>query len=376
MRVLFTTTSGRGHFQPMLPLARALARVGHEVCWAAAEQVCAALSRDGFEAVPAGIYDLVPSPLRTPPPEIGALPPAERPDHLFALNFGPLRVRPMLADLLPVVERIRPDVLVSEQAELAGPIAAAAFDLPNVTHAFGRLLPEARVARAGEALEGVYREHGLEPRPYAGTYDHLYLDIYPPSLQSGEVAHLGPVQRVRPAAPIARDPAVEPLVYVTLGTVFNDDRALFGAAVEAARGIGIRVVVTVGPGTDPAVLGPQPAHVTVAPFIPQAELLPACAAVVSHGGSGTFLAALAAGVPQVLLPQAADQFLNAHAGEQAGVALAVARADASAPKVRAALERVTGDGAFRAAAERVGAEIAAMPPPEAAAAELERRYAR
>jgi UDP:flavonoid glycosyltransferase YjiC (YdhE family) len=375
MRVLFTTTSGRGHFQPMLPLAGALQRVGHKVRWAGAEQVCTALRSRGFDAVPAGIYEVVPSPLRSPPPEITALPPAERPDHLFALIFGPLRARPMLADLMPIVEAWRPHLLVCEQGELAGPIAAAAHDLPNVTHAFGRLLPAGRVARARESMGDLWREHGLEPRPYGGTYDHLYVDIYPPSLQTDDIAHLGEVQLVRPADPIASDDAAEPLVYVTLGTVFNDDLPLFGTAVEAARDLGIRVVVTVGPGTDPAVLGPQPSHVIVEQFVPQAELLPASAAVVSHAGSGTFLAALAAGVPQVLLPQAADQFLNAQAGEQAGVAIAVPRAEASVERVRDALETVLGDGAFRAAAEHVRTEICAMPAPEAVVAELERRYA-
>jgi UDP:flavonoid glycosyltransferase YjiC (YdhE family) len=97
--------------------------------------------------------------------------------------------------------------------------------------------------------------------------------------------------------------------------------------------------------------------------------------VVSHAGSGTFLAALAAGVPQVLLPQAADQFLNAQAGAEGGVAIAVPRAEASAARVREALERVLGEGTFRRAAERVRSEISAMPPPEAVVAELERRYA-
>ena len=375
MRVLFTTTSGRGHFQPMLPLARALGRSGHEVRWAAAEPVCTALRERGFDAVPAGIFDVVPSPLRNPPPEIAALPPAERPDHLFALVFGPLRAQPMLTDLLPIVERWQPHLLVCDQAELSGPIAAARHRVPNVTHAFGRLLPEARVARARESMADLWRAHGLEPRPYAGTYDHLYVDIYPPSLQTDDTAHVGAVQLVRPADPIASDAEAEPLVYVTLGTVFNDDLPLFTAAVAAASASGGRVVVTLGPGNDPAVLGPQPSHVTVAQFIPQAELLPACAAVVSHAGSGTFLAALAAGVPQVLLPQAADQFLNAQAGEEAGVAIAVPRAEVSVDRVSEALERVLGDSAFRAAAERVRTEISAMPTAEAVVAELERRYA-
>ena len=374
MRVLFTTTSGRGHFQPMYPLARALVDAGHDVRWAGAEQVCATLREKGFDAAPAGIFELVPSPLRDPPPEIAALPPAERPDRLFSIVFGPLRAEAMLADLMPIVEDWQPHLLVCDQAELAGPIAAARHGIPNVTHAFGRLLPEARVARARDAMASLWRAHGLEPRPYAGTYDHLYVDIYPPSLQADDSAHLAAVQPVRPADPIATDGAAEPLIYVTLGTVFNDDSELFRIAVEAARAVGIRVVVTLGPGNDPALLGDQPPHVTVEEFIPQAELLPACAAVVSHAGSGTFLAARAAGVPQVLLPQAADQFLNAQAAAQGGVAAVVPRAEVSVERVREALERVVGDDSFRAAAERVRDEISTMPPPEAVVAELERRF--
>src|SRR3954465_13137558 len=108
MRVLFTTTSGRGHFQPMIPLARALADAGHEVRWAAAEHAGGALRDSGFAPRPAGLFDLVPSPLRDPPPEIAALPPPERPHHLFAIVFGPLRAEPMLADLVPIVESWQP----------------------------------------------------------------------------------------------------------------------------------------------------------------------------------------------------------------------------------------------------------------------------
>src|SRR3954452_9010734 len=108
MRVLFTTTSGRGHFQPMIPLARALADAGHEVRWAGAEEACVTLRDRGFEASPAGIFELMPSPLRDPPPEIAALPPPERPERLFAIVFGPLRAEPMLADLMPIVDSWQP----------------------------------------------------------------------------------------------------------------------------------------------------------------------------------------------------------------------------------------------------------------------------
>ena len=281
----------------------------------------------------------------------------------------------MLADLMPIAEEWRPQLLVCDQAELAGPLVAARLGVPNLTHAFGRLLPAVRVARAGEAMADIWRAHGLEPRPFAGTYDHLYLDIYPPGLQAPDTAHLGELQLIRPADPIERDAAAEPLVYITFGTVVNHDLALFATALEAARELDVRVVVTLGPGHDPDALGPQPPNVTVAEFIPQAQLLPACAAVVSHAGSGTFLAALAAGVPQLLLPQAADQFLNAEAATRGGVAVAIAPGEVSVAHVRGALERVLGDTRFLIAAQRAQAEISAMPAPNAVVEELERRYA-
>jgi MGT family glycosyltransferase len=247
--------------------------------------------------------------------------------------------------------------------------------IPNVTHAFGRLLPAVRLERAADAMADLWRAHGLEPRPFAGTYDHLYVDIYPPGLQVPDMVHVGAVQRIRPAELIERDAANEPLVYITFGTVFNHELTLFATALEAARDLDVRVVVTLGPGHDPDALGPQPPNVTVAEFIPQAELLPACVAVVSHAGSGTFLAALAAGVPQVLLPQAADQFLNAEAGVRGGVAIAIAPWELSVARVREALERVLADAALRVGALRAQAEIAAMPAPSTVVEELERRYA-
>src|SRR6185503_13419353 len=115
-----------------------------------------------------------------------------------------------------------------------------------------------------------------------------------------------------------------PLVYVTFGTVFNRDVALLARVVGALALLPVRVVVTVGPGGDPDALGPQPHHVHVARYLPQDEILPLCAAVVSHGGSGTFLAALAAARPQLCLPQAADQFLNAAALERSGAGVTLA----------------------------------------------------
>jgi UDP:flavonoid glycosyltransferase YjiC (YdhE family) len=234
----------------MLPLAGALARAGHEVCWAVAEQVCAALRRDGFEAVPAGVDDLVPSPFANTAAGGCRAPAGRASEPPVALNFGPLRVRPMLADP-PAHRRARPPPRARLRAGGAGRTRRSGrLRSPSVTHAFGRLLPEARVARAGEALEGVYREHGLAPRP---TPERTTTSTWTSTRPACRAARSRTSGRCSACARLRRprDPAAAPLIYVTLGTVFIDDQALFGAADEAARGLGIRVVVTVGPGTDP-----------------------------------------------------------------------------------------------------------------------------
>jgi UDP:flavonoid glycosyltransferase YjiC (YdhE family) len=83
--------------------------------------------------------------------------------------------------------------------------------------------------------------------------------------------------------------------------------------------------------------------------------------VVSHAGSGTFLAALAHGLPLLALPQAADQFLNAHAAATAGVAREIAPGEITVERVREELERVLGDPSITDAAQQMAQEIAAMP---------------
>jgi UDP:flavonoid glycosyltransferase YjiC (YdhE family) len=98
--------------------------------------------------------------------------------------------------------------------------------------------------------------------------------------------------------------------------------------------------------------------------------------VVSHAGSGTFLGALARGVPQLCLPQAADQFRNAEGGLRAGAVLALRPDETTAEAVGSAVRRLLSEPGFREAAGRVAAEIAAMPSPAAVAAELAERFAR
>ena len=121
-------------------------------------------------------------------------------------------------------------------------------------------------------------------------------------------------------------------------------------------------------------MGNQPENVHVARYIPQTELLPLCAAVISHGGSGTFLGALAHGLPQVWVPQGADQFANAEAGERYGAGLTLHTEDVTTALVSDAVEKLLCDESSRLAAQELSREISEMPEPAAVARIIAGRF--
>jgi UDP:flavonoid glycosyltransferase YjiC (YdhE family) len=214
-------------------------------------------------------------------------------------------------------------------------------------------------------------QRGLTPPPDGGLFEHLYLVPFPRSFRAGQAALPATAREVRPQAPPGAGAApswlesVSDAVYVTLGTVFNDPRALAGI-VEAVSAIGRPVIATTGAGVDLSPFHEVLARGTAAPvhvaqYLAQDLVLPRCSAVVSHAGSGTFLGAARHGLPQVLIPRGADQQFNARAGAEAGVGLALGPAAREGGHVREAVERVLADPAFRRRSREISAEIAAMP---------------
>jgi len=380
MRVLITSTGGYGHVLPMLPLARAAVAAGHDVLWATGAEACRVVRAAGIDAAEAGLTNAEAAPLRAAARRAAAgLAPEDVPTRVFPLLFGAGRTEPMLTDLLPVAREWQPDLLLHENGELAAPLVATLVGVPHAVHAFGGAIPASILADGSAHVARLWSSHGVDMPPYAGCYLHLYLDICPPSLQTVAVDHISAIQPARPvtydgeavpdlAAVLPEDDG-SPLVYVTLGTVSNRVD-LLSSLVRTIATLGARLLVTVGPDVDPAALGPEPTGVRVRQWVPQAHVLPHCAAVVSHGGSGTVLATAALGLPQLCLPQAADQFRNATGLVRAGAGLALHPDEASPGAVTRAVREILDSAELREGAGRVRDEIAAMPPPEAVVAEL------
>jgi UDP:flavonoid glycosyltransferase YjiC (YdhE family) len=366
----------------MVPLARAMTARGHDVLWATPADGTDHVQAAGIAAVATGPAALAgPAQLRERFPEVNALAAEDIPDVGFGKLFGAIAAPAILADLAPVALEWRPDLIVADAAEFAGHIMAAELGVPSITKGFGPVLPAQRVAAAAQEVAPLWRSRGLEPRPFGGAYDHLYLDIYPPALTTEDAGHIPRRQLMCPLSddgrsdmwstiPLPESRHDAPLVYVTMGTVFTDAAPLL-ATLTALRDLDIRVLVTVGPRADPAALGPQPAHVRVEQYVPQATLLPHCDLVVSHAGSGTMLASIRHGLPQLCLPQGADQFLNAAAVASAEVGVALKPTEATGSAIRDAVVHLLDRASYRESAAALGREIAAMPTPEEVAAVLE-----
>jgi MGT family glycosyltransferase len=148
-------------------------------------------------------------------------------------------------------------------------------------------------------------------------------------------------------------------VYVSFGSAAAGNGyypALYREAVDALEALDVRVLLTLGIEVDPAALGPVPANVHVERWVPQARVMPEAAAMIGHGGSGSTLAAMAAGVPLAVHPLFADQASNAQRVADLGAGLRLERVTPEA--VRALLD----DPRYWLAAQRVQLEIAGHAP--------------
>jgi MGT family glycosyltransferase len=177
------------------------------------------------------------------------------------------------------------------------------------------------------------------------------------------VVHAGPLGVMRPAQPdtLRR----RPLALLSFSTtVMPGQTALVRRVCEAIAPGDVEAILTLGPAVSPAEIR-VPKNVEAVSYADHDQLLPTCAAVVTHGGLGTTLRALAHGKPLLLLPLGRDQDFNARRVVElgAGIRLPV---EAPPPEIASALAAVIAQPRFTEAASRVAEMIAADAPAETA----------
>lgn len=354
MRILFSSGPLYGHVNTMIPLALAAQRAGHDVVFSTGADLVAHVRAHSLQAWATG------------------------PTHADAggnrqaswLAYFESTARQRMPELLVRAMEWRPHLVVHEETELAGTAVAAATGARQVTHGLGLMPPRRLWAMFIDAIDRVARPW-VQVDVAAALAQATYLQVCPPAFQAPMPHGWKEVLPLRPAGGLPRSgeslpPEVQALagrdlVHLTLGTVFHEARQVLAQAIEGLRGLPIHLVATVGPSGDPAHFGPQPDNVVLARYVPHALLLPRCKLVVSQGGAGILFSALSHGLPQLVLPQGADQFMNAEACLRSGAGLVLAPQEVTAQAVNDAARTLLAQPVFAERARAVRAQIAAMP---------------
>ncbi|MFJ8330622.1 activator-dependent family glycosyltransferase [Streptomyces sp. NPDC094437] len=428
MRVLFQPFAAATHVAAQVPLAWALRAAGHEVRVATQPDVVEDITRAGLTAVPVGEPLRVAAKMNPDDADVveelrddawlRVLDPGEirperlTPEHLHGVfaAWTPLVHRNtvpdrMIDDLVAFARDWRPDLVVWDTMTYAGPVAARASGAAHARLMFGldligllreryraaldRLPPELRDDPLEEWLGHVLERHGLEG-PGCGFDEELVvgqwtLDPVPTSLALPVSLPRVPVRYVPYNGPASvpgwldENAGRRRRICLTLGVSFREvvgeDQASVGELLEAVADLDVEVVATLNAEQLDA-LGPLPPNVRAVDFVPLNELLPSCAAIIHHGGAGTFLTSLAHGVPQVVVP--ARMWCNTPRAEQAraaGVALTCPPERLTAGRLRAMVTRVLENPSFARAAARVRTEMLGTPTPAGIVPVLERLVA-
>ncbi|GGU51349.1 glycosyltransferase [Lentzea flava] len=345
MRVLVVAAPLLGHVFPLMPLALALRDNGHDVVVATGGEAL----RVSDSGLP--VEDVVPANVRFGPIalRIMVMHPlvakremegSGRLDFVSRMfgTVGDAMTEPLRA----LAARWKPDVVVHEPLAVAG----SALGVPSIVHDVsvfdGLELTRAVGARMKAEVRSPATVLRTSPRS---------LGEFPGGQPMRFVAYSGDGEVPRWLA----EPAGKPRILVSRSTAPGPGAGrMMAAVVKAAEHVDAEFVLV-----RPERAEGLPDNVKTVGWVPIPRVLPFCDGIVHHGGAGTLLGALAAGVPQLVEPGPGDRATHAKAVMRRGAGLA-ATPKAVTPEL---LTRLIEDSGLQRAAAEVRDEIAAMPAP-------------
>jgi MGT family glycosyltransferase len=368
LRVLIAAFGDPGHTLPAIALARALRARGHRVVFETWEKWREVLDAEGIEFHAAEEY------------------------RVFATRDadGPAAGDAAVA-LLPLLEELRPDVVVNDILTLAPALAAERAEvrwatlIPHVfpEHAPGlpffafagarlprtplgrwlwnapRSLLEAGLRQGRDELNAERAKVGLAPteRFHGGTSPGLALVATLPQLEyprpwPGHVHVTGPMEFETPYEDVEVPEGDAPLVLVAPSTAQDPECRLVRVALAALADEPVRVVATTN-GHVPSEGIEVPANARLYGWLRYSQVMPRADLVVCHGGHGTVVRALGHGAPVLCCPAVGDMAENGARVGWAGVGLSLPWRLLGERPLRVAVRRMLGDGSFRARAEAI-----------------------
>ncbi len=147
-----------------------------------------------------------------------------------------------------------------------------------------------------------------------------------------------------------------PLVLVAFSTTFQNHAAAVQRVMEALGRLPVRAIVTLGGSLVRSDFASLPSNIAILDSAPHAQVMAEAAVVVTHGGHGTVMKALAAGRPLLVMPHGRDQADNAARIACHGAGLTLPPS-VPADDIHAALSRLLNEPSFTATARDLGGKV-------------------
>jgi MGT family glycosyltransferase len=399
-RIGILSFSSPGHYYPLTALGRRLQSRGHDIVYFQVADLERPIRAAGLEFRQIGQEDFPPGALRARDEEVCQL------KGLAALRCALRGIRRkslmLFRDAPAAIRDEGVDSLIVDQIEVAGgtvaeylrlPFVSVAVALPvnldpTVPHAIfpwsHRVGTGARLRnRVGNAafewifsgtLRTINRQRlawGMTPAPdFNSLFSRLaQVTQLPAALElpgrrlPPHFHHTGPWTDETGREPVdfpwSRLDPVRPLVYASMGTLQNGVLRTFRLIAQACAGLDLQLVISLGGGQDPGLLGDLPGDPIVVGYAPQLELIRQSTLTISHGGLNTALESLAQGVPMIVLPVAYDQPGVGARVEWSGVGRTIPVGRVTVSRLRGAVCAVLEGAAYRKRADRLRSKIEA-----------------
>ena len=397
---LFSHTDWGGY----LKTAQQLQALGHQVTWVSGDSLRRPVEAQGvtFASVPQTGW-LWPPP---PAPDVTQIPPAEavmlRYRRALDTWLSESLVGEAVEALLALADEIGvPDAIVTDPFLTAAALAAEKLNVPLAVCGWiaqrelneDGLFPvqkslgnesQQRIARLCErfGLQGRYFAQGPTPSILS---PYLHVSYFTESWYQADVPNLLPQTLFvggLPEAPtspapdwLQAIPEEVPLALVTLGTTFTGDLGFFSWAAQAAARAGYLPVVVIGwnpiaPEAKQQLVNALPKNTRLLNFVPFDHVLPRIRLMFHHGGMGTTHAAVVHGIPQIVVPHAADQRGQARRVAQAKVGLNLSAHEVRQGMLWEAARALSQDQQVQQNARQLAAEMASLGGPARAAEAL------
>lgn len=364
-KYIFLSPPAYGHVNPTLPVVQELVRRGEQVGYYLTEEFRSTVEATGasfhrYESI-ISIMSKMQPPVRTSgkgTPGPGAMP-------MMMVEES----REVLPQILDAIHAEQPDVILYDAMCLWGRLAVQVLKIPAVSlhpsyaehfnlfklrEDTAARVPTQLIEKIEAGISDLCAAYNLPPtnmhqflihaealnivflprdfQPAGDTFDERFVFVGPSLLPRQDAADF-PFERL----------GKQPVLYISLGTVFNNRPDFFQLCFQAFGEQPYPVVLAHGKHLDVATLGTVPPNFLLSPYVPQLEVLQRASIFITHGGMNSTMESLYYGVPMVVLPQMLEQELTARRIAELSLGIALDQENLTAEQLREAVGRVLGD---------------------------------